>query len=120
MTGNGFISFVQNEGLVLEECSVERAWKEEGRLVCWIPCCRLLTLCLGFCNKGGRTLNGNPCSGLFSVSLEEVLMGSQTVSAKQVPLLYLRVLILCKTTPSTASGFLATEEVLHSLANQWL
>lgn len=124
MTGNGFISFVQNEGLVLDDCSVEMAWKEEGRLVCLIPCCRLLTLCLGFWNKGGRTLsnvaralNGNPCSGLFSVSLEEVLMGSQTVSAK---LLYLRVLVLCKTPPSTASGFLSTEEVLHSLANQWL
>lgn len=27
-------------------------------------------------------------------------MGSQTVSAKQVTLLYLRVLILCKTSPS--------------------
>lgn len=36
MTGNGFISFVQNEGLVLDECSVEMAWKEEGRLVCWM------------------------------------------------------------------------------------
>lgn len=37
MTGNGVISFVQNEGLVLDECSVEMAWKEEGRLVCLIP-----------------------------------------------------------------------------------
>lgn len=44
MTGNGVISFVQNEGLVLDECSVEMAWKEEGRLVCLIPWCRLLTL----------------------------------------------------------------------------
>lgn len=37
MTGNGFISFVQNEGLGLEECSVETAWKEEGSLSVGYP-----------------------------------------------------------------------------------
>lgn len=104
---------------MLDRCSEEIAWKEAGRCAPLDTLSRKLPAPLSFCNKGGKTLALEiPVVG-SSVSLEEVLMCSKTVSAEGVTLFILESLVLCNAPPSTASDSPSAQRVaLPSFADE--